>query len=126
MDAASQFTSSKHGVVRVLCCIADEVWIVGGLKLTVLDGTIVCMSTEDRTKRLERSFWAEFRVQVVEDGEVVQGVTTGQGEAEGGGVVTEELQVERQVHAEDVSSPVDPRSDVIPVLVWVHYHGAAG
>ena len=126
MDAASQFTRSKHGVVRVLCCIADEVWIVGGLELPILDGAVVGVCAKDRAEGLERTLGSQLGVQVVEDRKVVQGVTTGQGEAEGRGVVTEELQVERQVHAEDVSGPVDPRNDVEHVLVWVHHHGAAG
>jgi hypothetical protein len=84
------------------------------------------MSTKDRTERLEGSFWAKFRVQVVEDREVVKSVTTGQGEAKSGAVVTKELQVEGQVHTEDVGSPVDPRCDVVCMLVWVHHHGATG
>ena len=65
----------------VLRCVIEELRIVGGPELPVLDGALVGMSTQDWSKGFERSFWAQFRVEVVEDGEVEQGLAVGGGRA---------------------------------------------
>lgn len=84
VDAAPQFTRSKHGVVCVLCCVCDELWIVGGLELPVFDGAVVSVGAEHGAEGLERTLGAQLGVQVVEDREIVQGVPAMEGEAQAG------------------------------------------
>lgn len=129
VDPTGQFGRGNEGVVGVLSGVVEELRIVGGPELPVFDGALVGMSAEHGAEGFEGSFWAEFRVQVVEDREVVQRLAVrGESEEEPGVKGAEVLQVEGQVHAEDGVAPSEPAVQEDPVVFLVHVQGegAAG
>jgi hypothetical protein len=125
-DATGEFGACEQGVVGVGCVVAVEFGIscivvpLGSVELFLGVG----VGSEDGTEGLEGTLGSKLGVQVVEDGQVDQGLVP-EVEAEVG-LGAEVEQVELQVHAEDGVRMGKPSAQVPSVGVEVELEDEGG